>query len=208
MAEVDLLQEIQNAEAEKIQYKARFDPDSFKIVKVGPSISFNDDVNIVDLDEELAERILNGEIKIHNCYLDIDSGGVDIVETQSLTKIDDVLHRIPSKKWCEHEDADVFVCHNTVTSSLKIQLGKQWGGNYVDLESTNQPKSRKIHWSGDTEMDFLVTEYNDPNIIFDKFSFNIIDLVNGDMEFQITVPHDNISLYTRRLFKKYVMDFV
>jgi len=208
MAEVDLLEEVAATQAEKIQYKARFDSDSFKIIKVGPAVSFTDDINIIDLDEDLAEKILNGEIKIHNCYLDIDSGSVDVVETQSLTKIDDILHRIPFKKWCEYKDADVFASYNSKAGTVVIQLGRQWGGNFVDLDSTGTPKPRKIHWSGDTEMDFIVTEYNDPNVIYDKFSFNITDLANGDLEFQINSPHNNISLYTRRLFKKYVMDFV
>lgn len=207
MEEIDLLKLWEDIEDIPVQYRAVYDPETLRVVKVGPNITSEND-DIVDIEEDIAVRILEGEVRINNCFLDIDSGKLEIAENHSLNKIDDVLHRIPETFWSDYENADVYATINIEKGSVEVMLGHQWGGNYVDEKATSIAKPRKIFWQGETEMEFLVTELNDPNIIYDKFSFSVKELSEGNIKQKINVPHKDISLYTRRLFKKYVMDIL
>ena len=38
-------------------------------------------------------------------------------------------------------------------------------------------KKRNIVWDGDTEMQFFITEYNDPNLLFEVVTVTINDLI-------------------------------
>jgi hypothetical protein len=67
-------------------------------------------------------------------------------------------------------------------------------------------KQRKFVWDGSTVMDFLITEYNDPNLIYKMFSVKINDLVGKTVTIK-NVSYDNFSVYTRRLFKNYVIEY-
>jgi len=189
-----------------IRYKAQYDPETLSIIKLGPEISITDQEHCIDVEEEIALRILSGEIRVHNCFLDIDSGKVEITESKSLNKIDDVLHRIPLVYWSQHENADIYTVFDATASTVTIMLGHQWGGEYVDDNAVESVKPRKIYWEGDTEMEFLITGFNDPNLLYDKFKFSIRDLSKGSIVKKVTVPHKDVSIYTRRLFKKYVME--
>jgi len=190
------------------KYSVIYNPSTMQILQVGPSHALlNCGDNCLEIETDIAERILSGEISIHSCYLDADNGEIAITETKSLIKIDDVLHRIPNLKWCTIENPDVYLKLNSKKSKINIQLGVQWGGTFVS-KNISYAKSRKIVWSGDTLMEFLITDYNDPNIIYDSFSFAIQDLMNDDLEFIIKVPHSEVSVYTKRIFKNYVVEYV
>jgi hypothetical protein len=74
------------------------------------------------------------------------------------------------------------------------------------LKNFNQFKKRKIFWDGETKMDFLLTDYNDPNILFKMISITLSDIIEKSKTINdIEVP-ENFSLYTRRIFKNYLID--
>ena len=39
-----------------------------------------------------------------------------------------------------------------------------------------------MFWNGETQLDFTVTDYNDPNIVTDNFSVTINDLIGNKVE--------------------------
>ena len=86
---------------------------------------------------------------------------------------------------------------------MKIELGKEFGG-------TKPPKipyrQRNIIWDGDTVMDFYITEYNDPNLTLETVSVKINELV-GKSKIIENISYENFSVYTRRLFKNYVIAY-
>ena len=55
-------------------------------------------------------------------------------------------------------------------------------------------------------MDFLITEYNDPNEIYQMFSIKINELI-GKNKIIKNLNYDTFSVYTRRLFKNYVIEY-
>ena len=200
---MDFDQWIQNYKIPPIEFVAVFDPATMAVTSVGPSHAFTDQKHKITIDQELAESIINSEIKISNCVVDINSNTVEVAEIQNMYKIDDILHRIISSKYSDIEKPDIYLTHSKKNNTLKIELGKEFGG-------TKSPKipyrQRNIIWDGDTVMDFYITEYNDPNLTLETVSVKINELV-GKSKIIENISYENFSVYTRRLFKNYVIAY-
>ncbi len=183
-------------------YAATFDPETGAVKSVGPSFAFDKESYKIDIDSEIAEAILTGEMSIHKCVVDLDSNKLEIAEIQSVVKIDDLLHRISNIKLAKFKKPNVFLTHHKEEKILKIELSEEFGGvRKLDVET----RKRKIIWDGDTEMVFLITEYNDPNMIFETISVKLDTLVGSSAIFR-NFEYENFSIYTRRLFNEYVFE--
>ena len=200
---MDFDQWIQNYKLPLIEFVAVFDPTTLAVTSVGPSHAFTDQKHKITIDQELAESIIKSEIKISNCVVDINSNTIEVAEIQNMYKIDDILHRIISSKYSDIEKPDIYLTHSKKNKTLKIELGKEFGG-------TKHPKipyrQRNIIWDGDTVMDFYITEYNDPNLTLETVSVKINELV-GKSKIIENISYENFSVYTRRLFKNYVIAY-
>ena len=205
MEEVEFQTWVKQLQETKNKYSAIFDPNTMKLKRVGPSYALEHEDNCLEIDADIAERILSGEIRIHSCFLDTDNNKINIAETRHLIKIDDVLHRVPLTNWSDITNPDIYIVLNYNQKKITIDMNVKWNGTFNSTNQTNI-KTRKLVWSGDTMLEFLITDYNDPNIIYDSFSFYVQDLINTQLEFKINVPHKKISVYTKRIFKNYIMD--
>lgn len=186
-----------------VKFVAVFDPQTGAVISVGPSHAFKDQKNKIPIDKELAESIINAEINIGACVVDMNSNTLEVAEMKSVYKIDDVLHRIISKKYAGVSKPDIVITHNAKLATFKIEMSTEFGGTY---KSRSGIKKRKIVWDGHTEMQFFITEYNDPNLLFDIVSVTINDLI-GKFVLIEEIDHPIFSVYTRRLFKNYVINF-
>ncbi len=187
----------------EIIYVAVFDPHTGAVKSVGPSHAFEDEKYKIVLDKETAESILTAEIQLHKCLVDINSNTLEFAEVKNLTSIDDVLHRIISTEYTSITKPDIYLTYDKSAKTLKVELSEEFGGTYqlgIDI------KKRSIVWDGETEMSFLITEYNDPNLIFEMISVKINDLVSDFKVFE-NIDYDKFSVYTRRLFKNYVIEY-
>jgi hypothetical protein len=180
-----------------------FDPITNQVISVGPDHAFADQKYIVQISQEIAESIITAEIQIHNCRIDVESGQLAIVEKKTLNKLDDMLHRIPDIKYLEESKSDVHLTYSSKSKYLKIQLSTEYGGTKKYKGSDGK---RKFIWDGNTDMDFLITDYNDPNLIFQMFSVKISDLVGHNVTIK-NIDYGRFSVYTRRLFKNYVIEY-
>ena len=189
-----------------INYCAVFDPDSGKVTAVGPSYAFSDEKHTVAIEREMAELILEGKIKIHTCVIDMRSNTLEIAEIKSVFKIDDVLHRIISKEWSDIEKPDIYITYDRSKKSLKFQLTEEFSGTYKLDKKFHPVIQRKIYWDGETVMNFLITDYNDPNILHKMISLKIGDLVGASKTFRSLDLPETFSVYTRRIFKNYVIE--
>jgi hypothetical protein len=185
------------------QYVAVFDPITNQVISVGPDHAFADQKNIVQISQEIAESIITAEIQIHNCRIDVESGQLAIAEKKTLNKLDDMLHRIPDIKYLEELKSDIHLTYSSKSKYLKIQLSTEYGGTKKHKGSDG---TRKFIWDGTTDMDFLITDYNDPNLIFQMFSVKLNELVGHNVTIK-NIDYDKFSVYTRRLFKNYVIEY-
>jgi hypothetical protein len=184
-------------------YVAVFDPITGKVISIGPEFAFPKEINKVVVDSNLAESIINAEIQIENCMIDISSGNLEIAELKTLIKLDDVLHRIISTEYSAVTKPDVYLTYTKRTKTLKIQLSQELGGT---KKSKTEEKRRNFVWDGSTEMNFLITAYNDPNILYQTHVITINDLIGKTVTIK-NIDFDHFSVYTRRLFKNYVIEY-
>ena len=205
MAEViDFDEWFNTFEMSEARYGASYDPHTGKIKQIGP-INVLDGDHLADVDKESALQILEGSIPLHKCFIDLISNKLSIAEVKNIRKIDDVLHRIIEESQTQDLKPDIVVNPDPKSKKLIIELSEELNGSYK-LPSKYLPVAkRQIVWSGNTDMTFLVTDYNDPHVIYDKRSCTIDQLVNKSKIFaDVCFPKSRFSIYTKRIFSNYV----
>ena len=108
-----------------VKFVAVFNPDTGAVVSVGPSHAFKDQKHKISIDKELAESIINAEIKINNCIVDINSNTLEVAEIKNTFKIDDVLHRIISKKDSETKNPDIYIKYDSKFHTFKLEMSSE-----------------------------------------------------------------------------------
>ena len=193
-------------EIPKTEFMAKFNPETGAVISVGPAIAFENEVNKVPIDEEIALRIIEGTMLLSNCVVNIDENQVEISEVKSLFKIDDVLHRVIEQKFFDSDQIDVFVSYSKNGKFFKFSLAESLGGKYKNPPNPTAKKNRKTIWGGETLMQFYITDYNDPNILYKVIDVSLDDLKGKDFKVACKEPiPGRFSVYTRRLFKNYVL---
>lgn len=175
-------------------YMALYDPSTGQVVSVGPSHAFINDTDKIVVDKETAELIIEGKINLSSCFVDMQNGTIEIAEIKTMFKIDDVLHRIVSTEYTDIVP-DVLLTHNSSSNTLTFELSADFNGK------------RKVLWGGETVMNFLITDYNDPNILYNMLSLKVSDLVGKSVTVDNLDVPNKFSVYTRRLFKNYVIEY-
>lgn len=190
---IDFEQWVKTLPVQQISYWAVFDPASGEITGIYPDHSCPTTNSKISIDDDTAQSILEGRTSLNSYVVDVDSGSVEIIETKSLIKIDDVLHRVIDQRWSSSMDFDVMLSADLTNNKLTISLAEKF---YL---------SRKILWDGSTEMLFLITDYNDPNALHDTVSVTIDQLHDAKaIVYSVDFPRE-FSVYTRRIFKTYIL---
>lgn len=187
---------------QEIVYCAVFNKETGTINSVGPIQAFEEEENKVILPKEVALDILEGKLSLSKCLVDIHSNEFQVAEVRSIKKIDDVLHRVITSEWIDSKDTEIFITCLIDEGKIEVELTDELGGTRI----SDKPL-RKIVWEGSTEMSFFLTEYNDPHIVHNIFKLKVNDLQENKVIFEnIDFPLDKFSIYTKRLFKGYVIE--
>ena len=176
-----------------IEYYVTFKEDG-SLLGVYPSHAIGDVQNKIKIDEDIAIAISNGVENLFSYKVDIPTRTllkINRFSMHNLIKIDDVLHRIIDKKWSNINDPDIIVNYTSDNNLLDFSMSSRYSKNIV--------------WDGDTAMIFLITEYNDPNALIEMISIRVGDITENTKSFQLTLPN-KFSVYTRRIFDKYVFE--
>jgi hypothetical protein len=175
-----------------IEYYAVYNA-SGEVTSIGPSTSVLHHATTIKIDDDIALAIFDGRENLFSYRVDLITKTLirlNNFATHTLTKIDDVLHRVIDRKWSKINSPDILICHDTTTSKLIFSMDNKY---------------KKNIWEGDTEMNFLITEYNDPNILLQLITFKVGDIASSDKIFSVD-SSTKFSVYTRRLFDQYVID--
>lgn len=178
-----------------IEYYATFKDDG-ALIGVYPSHAVLDNTNKIKIDDEIAIAIATGVENLFSYRVDVPTKKLvklNKFSTHSLIKIDDILHRVIDKKWSNIQDPDIIILHNTTNSSLTFSMNNKYSNNII--------------WDGATEMIFLVTAYNDPNVLIHMLSIRAGDITENTKSFALDLP-TRFSVYTRRIFDKYIFETV
>lgn len=199
---VDFFDEI---EIEPVTYVAVFDEITGQVVAVGPSRAHSEEKNKIQIDNEIAESIIEGKINLFNCAIDLRDFSFELVERKLVSKIDDVLHRIVDSEWSDIDRPDIVISYDEIAASFTFELTEEFGGTYILPEKYQPVTKRKVLWDGDTSLNFYFTEYNDPNILYSKHSILLKNLIDSKITIEGVEFPKKFSIYTRRVLKNYIL---
>ena len=183
---------IKTVEVPEETYFFEFDLDG-NVIALHPGPSVDHIKNKIQVDLDVALGIYDRGETLRHYKVDVISGRVIKVNLASITglsKIDDVLHRVIDKKWSKISKPDVSIEYARADALLTFKIN---------------PLLKTIEWQGDQDMVFLITEYNDPNVLQEMISFNVNELIKYPQRFTLTLP-EKFSIYTRRIFDKYTYE--
>jgi hypothetical protein len=183
---------IKTLEIPEETYFFEFDNDG-NVIGLHPGISVSNIKNKVQVEIDIALGIYERGDTLKHYKVDVTSGRILKVNLSSitgLTKIDDVLHRVIDKRWTNVTKPDISIEYNRDSSLLTFKIN---------------PLLKTVEWQGDQDMVFLLTAYNDPNILQEMISFNVNELVKYPQRFTLDLPK-KFSIYTRRIFDKYTYE--
>jgi hypothetical protein len=150
----------------------------------------------IQIEKEIGIDINEGRSNIFNYRIDLKNKKIqkidDISKVFGLSKIDDVLHRVIDKKWSNIIRPDVSIVYSKKESLLTFSIN---------------PLLKEADWSGEQEMIFLVTEYNDPNSLKEMIRFTLNELIKYPQKIKMDLP-EKFSIYTRRLFDNYTIELI
>jgi len=184
---------IKNYVPQEIEFYAIYDSESYQVVGIYPEVAAIEKTHKIKIDKELAEDIQNGIIKMNSCFVDVEAQELQIIEQNGIRKIDDIIHRIVENKFSTISKPDIIVTYNQLSQDITFMMSKTL-------------RSRKIKWPESTTMQFLVTSYNDPHIVFQTLTINLEELHRQDQTISYTGTGKRFSVYTRRLFKNYIFE--
>jgi len=160
------------------------------------------DKNKLEVDPDIAELLSLGKKQILAYRVDITTTPHTIVdnnefdEKRTLTKIDDVVHRVVEKKWSEEKNPEIKITYSKSKKTLTVELSKKF----------NFTNKKRVHWTGETEMILLLTAYNDPNYILEMLSLRVGDIISEKKVFKNVEMPEQFSVFTRRIFNNYVLE--
>ena len=194
---VDFDEWIKNFVPVEPEYYAIYDKDSGVVTGIYPEHSSRHLENRLKVDRELAESIFSGKLNMSNCFVDFDSDSesLEIVQVHCLRKIDDILHRIVDKTYSAITKADIVVRHYVKGKKIRFEL-------------TDFFTNRKVRWSGDTELRFILCAYNDPHKIYQVISFTLAELSSSRKEYKLKFNEEKFSVFTTRVLKTYTLETI
>jgi hypothetical protein len=163
------------------------------VIALHPGPAVDHIKNKIQVDLDVALGIYDRGETLRHYKVDVISGRVikvNLASITGLTKIDDVLHRVIDKKWSKISKPDISIKYDRADALLTFKIN---------------PLLKTIEWQGDQDMIFLITEYNDPNVLQEMINFNVNELVKYPQRFTLTLPK-KFSIYTRRIFDKYTYE--
>ncbi len=183
---------IKTLEIPEETYFFEFDSEG-NVIALHPGQTVGKIKNKIQVDNSIALAIYEQGETLRHYKVDVISGRVIKVNLSSITglhKIDDVLHRVIDKRWSNVTKPDIAIEYNREESLLTFKIN---------------PLLKTVEWQGDQEMVFLITEYNDPNVLQEMISFNVNELVKYPQRITVDLPK-KFSIYTRRIFDKYTYE--
>jgi hypothetical protein len=178
-----------------VEHYAIFDESTGSIKAVYPGHACENLKNKILVDTELAESLLSGKISLSSCMVDFASDEPQILQKQGLRKIDDIFHRVIDKRYSDVEDPDVLITYNLEKKKIVFQISESY-------------KKRKYKWDASTNLNFIVSEYNDPHLVKVLINIKLEDLLNKNVEIDFDNSGNKFSIFTRRILKKYLFQTV
>lgn len=184
------------------KYWAVYDPLDGTVLGIYPGQTANDKPHKILIDTFIAQHIQESVIQLNACFVDPIRQEFIVMYNRPVTKIDDVLHRVPNKNWSETLENDLYIEYVVEEKKLDVALTERfYGTRAADCEFKTKLVEKNIF-----EILLMITDYNDPNVLHQLLRINIDDLIGKEKTFyNLDIPN-NFSVYTKRFFKNYILE--
>jgi hypothetical protein len=186
MEEIKPVDDFSDIVIPKTIFVAVYDEDTGKVKSVGPEIAHKDKKSKIVLDDDTALSIIKGDTPLSTCFIDPVTNKLEIVETKTFLKVDDILHRIPDSRFTQIERVDILIKHDQKKQTLAFEM---------------LCKSEKISSS---DLNFFITEYNDPNVLYQRIKISKADLIENIVTVEIDQDVSDFSIFTKRVIGTYL----
>lgn len=199
---VDFDSWLKTYQPEEIKYWAAYDPATGNVLGIYPGNSADDKPYKVLIETFIAQHIQESIIQLHACYVDPVKQEFMVLYDKPVTKIDDVLHRVPNIDWSSIDEYDLYIeCYPTEKKLNVALTEKFYGTRPADCDFKTRLVERNIF-----EIQLLITDYNDPNILYQTIKVKIEDLIGKEKTFTNVEFPEKFSIYTKRFFTNYVFE--
>ena len=181
-----------------IEFSAVYDPKNLQVTQISQTRFLQENSNLIPIDFDLAMKVIQGDIPMIRCFANLDTFTVEVVEEKSLNLIEDILHRIPEIQYSKYDQYDVIVTIDK--NQIKFDLCSELGGMY-DQSSIK----KKVLWKDNIQLHFMLTDYNDPHIIYNIFEFSLFEMLGKSKIFSDVNLPKKFSIFTDRIFRSYVI---
>lgn len=195
---VDFDEWIKTFQPPETRYYAKFDSTG-GIVGLYPSSKEIVDDDFIEIKTETALLIQEGQINLHSCFVDLEKKEFGVQKT-NLVNGTGPLHRITESKYSQDKNYDIVITINK--KNLIVELAKKYGGTKI----TKEKHATSLKWSPMSQLIFLITDYNDPNVCYDNITITIGELLNNKFVYDLKdLAQSDFSVYTRKIFPNYVI---
>lgn len=197
---IDFDEWIKHQQSIEVKYWAVFNDDG-AVTGIYPDKILINNENKILIDTDIAEKIQEGVILLHHCYVDVLKKKFFI--TEEVKKQDNVLHRVPDRRWENKEYFDFYIEYYSSEQRVNIALTERFSGTRKSNESAEKSK---VFNDRQVEVLLYFTDYNDPNILFYSIRVSLGDLYESEKSFNNIELPNKFSVYTRRYFDDYVLE--
>ena len=174
-----------------IEFFAIYNPATFDVIGIYPSHAASDITHKISISQQLADMIFNGTVPLQQCFIDITSDVPVVAQHQSISKIDNILHRVPNRLYIQIDNPDLTILFNTNINQFTISVSD---------------RVKNIRWLTDINLRFLISAYNDPHILYQVINVELASLVSAPYTVTYTGPSNLFSVFTSRVFNTYIFE--
>lgn len=169
--------------------------DAGSITGIYPESAAIDITNKIELSEDLRLQLNSGESKIESYKIDVVTKQLMIVE--SITFFPSLI-RVSDMHYVDDKNFEVYITYDRKDSLVNVELSSNIGGTRQD-----QTEKRMLDIHSGLIMRLYFTDYNDPNILHDKFEIQVQDLLVGHVSKKIESLPERFGVFTKPLFRRY-----
>ena len=181
-----------------MRYVAVYDPFSRKVTSVGPETAFLTEENKILINKEIAIDIIESKIPMSQCSVDESFQVIEFNKNSNINYGHKKLFRIPEINWFESKKSDIHITYSTEEKKLKIELNSSLGGTNSNFNNISNINKIEYFNNNSLSLEFFVTDYNDPNVVYEKIKFDISQLKNNFIEKELKIPVKRFSFYALR----------
>lgn len=176
----------------KIEFYVIYNEFTGQVTGVYPDHAAGDIKYKAKIDDDLANSLLTGKISLSTCFVDLADKTITIIQPSSAKKSYDALQRIADSKYVDIIDPDVIISYNSTSRYISFNLADRLKNNILQLDNN-------------IELSFIICSYNDPHNIYQIIKFPVTDLLEATKYVKYNCNDDAFSVFTSKIFKKYII---